>query len=347
VSGASFHLLDRTRLCGQIRSADFWHAGEVDTAERLLVLLGLLQRRLDWSADELADRLGVTSRTVRRDVTRLRSYGYPVEAFAGHGGGYQLGRGGKLPPLLLGDDETLAVALGLRTVSYAALADVDEAALSALGKIEQLLPNRLRERLDDLDSVTFTDLAPDHATDTSGHHVSFVTLARACATRTTTTFGYIDQRGAASRRQVEPVRLLHANRRWYLVAYDTDRDDWRTFRLDRLSDVDATSERFFERAGPDPAELLERTIPADSFTFQATVHVECSADEARQRVPRSIASITSSGEHCTLLIGTDDVPWLARYLLGLPWSFEVVEPPRLRSEVRTITRAISVRHRRR
>ena len=316
----------------------------MDTAERLLTLLGLLQHRLHWSADDLAERLGVTTRTVRRDVVRLRSYGYPVEAFGGHGGGYQLGRGGSLPPLLLDDDETLAVALGLGVVGAAAVAGIDDAAVSALGKIEQLLPVRLRTRLDDLGADTITRLVDVSAVRSDRR--AFTALARATSGRLVAGFGYVDGHGAESRRRVEPVRLVEVRRNWYLAAFDIDRHDWRTFRVDRISAVEIEAGRFPPRAGPDPVDLVSRAAPATSFVHRAVVRADAPASEVRLRVPPAIADIESDqfDGACTLVVGTDDLDWLAAYLFGLPWSFEVVEPPALRALVRERADAIARRH---
>jgi predicted DNA-binding transcriptional regulator YafY len=339
-------------LCGQFPSVENEKVFGMDTAERLLALLALLQRRLDWSADDLADRLNVTTRTIRRDVTRLRSYGYPVEAFAGHGGGYQLGRGGRLPPLLLGDDESLAVALGLRLCSFTALAGIDDAAVSALGKIEQLLPLRLRERLDHLDAVAIVGAHGRTADQGTADRRAFTTLARAAASRLGIEFDYTDQHGNRRRRHVEPVRLVHARAHWYLVGYDLHRDDWRTFRLDRLTKLDVTAQRFAERAGPDPMELVDAAAPPEAFAHVATVRLDSSAAEARKRIPSYIAEISSADDHCTLTIGTDDLTWLARYLISLPWTFEALAPDELRSEILSVAqtlvgRHVSTQHRRR
>ncbi len=275
----------------------------MDTAERLLRLLGLLQRRLDWSADELAERLGVTTRTVRRDVTRLRSYGYPIEAFAGHGGGYQLGPGATLPPLVLDPDEAVAVALGLRLTAYAGVDGIDDAAQSALAKIEKLLPLGSRERLEDFGSVVFAD----PATDTSTDRHNFTLITRAAATQQIVECDYVDQHGAATVRRLEPLQLVFANRRWYLAAFDLDRDDWRTFRLDRVSQPRLTSQRFRQRPGPDPAELVQRSAPPEAFAYQATIRAECDAETARDRIPASIAKIDPESDRCTLVIGTNDL----------------------------------------
>jgi predicted DNA-binding transcriptional regulator YafY len=312
----------------------------MDTAERLLRLLGLLQRRLDWSADELAERLDITARTVRRDITRLRSYGYPINAFAGHGGGYQMAPGATLPPLVFDPDEAVAVALGLRLTAYAGVDGLDESAQSALAKIEKLLPPQLRDRLDDLGSITFADLASDTVADRR----TFAVFTRGAATQHVVECAYVDQHGEATLRRLEPVQLLFANRRWYLAAYDLDRTDWRTFRVDRVSNAELTSHTFRQRPGPDPIELVRRAAPAESFRHQATIRLECRADKARRQIPASIATITEDGDHCELFIGTDDLAWLSRYLLLLPWDFEVITPEELRARIRRHARAVASRH---
>jgi predicted DNA-binding transcriptional regulator YafY len=314
----------------------------VDTAERLLGLLSLLQRRTHWPAEELAERLGITTRTVRRDVTRLRAYGYPVEAFAGHGGGYQLGRGSHLPPLLLDDDETLAVALGLSLVGYAAVDGLNDAATAAVTKIHQLLPAHLRTRLDALETVTFTGFA-----DRGARHdgKTFATLTRAASTHVTATFDYVDHHGVASQRHVEPTQLVRTQHHWYVVAFDLDRFDWRTFRLDRIGRPELTSQRCAERTGPDPREFVERRLPDDRFAHQASIFVDAPIDEVRAKVLPAIATVHADIEGTVVRVATDDLEWLACYLMGLPWPFRVREPTELRRIVRRRAADIAARHR--
>ncbi len=319
----------------------------MDTAERLLALLGLLQHRWHWSADELAERLEVTTRTVRRDVARLRTYGYPVEAFAGHGGGYQLGRGASLPPLLLDDDETMAVAFGLGVVGVAAttgVAGVDDAAVSALGKIEQLLPLRLRSRLDDLDAAT---VVPFRDQGSLPDRRLVMALAHAVSAGRVTAFDYVDGRGATSRREVEPVRLVRLRHAWYLAAFDLGRDDWRTFRLDRIASIDVTDARWSARPGPDPVELVSRAAPPSAFDHRAVVSIEAPPDEVRRIVSKAIADLepgSKDGRGTTATIGTDDLDWLAGYLMGLPWPFEVLAPDALRQRIADRAGALASRH---
>lgn len=340
VTGGKCHGNNARSLCGQKWSADSGTMLGMDTAERLLRLLGLLQRRLDWSADELAERLDVTTRTIRRDVSRLRSYGYQIEAFAGHGGGYHLGPGATLPPLVLDPDEAVAVALGLRLTAYAGVAGIDDAAQSALAKIEKLLPSGSRERVDEVRSVTFADLASD----TSTARGNFTVFTRAAATQQIVECDYLDRLGAATVRRLEPVQLVFANRCWYVAAYDLDRDDWRTFRLDRVSQPHVTSQRFRQRPGPDPAELVQQFAPPEAFAHQAKISAECTADTARRHIPASIAAVDPDGDRCRLTVGTDDLDWLTCYMLALPFAFEVEAPEELRTSVRRLARAIASRH---
>ena len=319
----------------------------MDTAERLLALLGLLQHRWHWSADELAERLEVTTRTVRRDVARLRTYGYPVEAFAGHGGGYQLGRGASLPPLLLDDDETMAVAFGLGVVGVAAttgVAGVDDAAVSALGKIEQLLPLRLRSRLDDLDAAT---VVPFRDPVSLPDRRIVMALAHAVSARRVTAFDYVDGRGTTSRREVEPARLVRLRHAWYLAAFDLGRDDWRTFRVDRITSIGVSDVQCSTRSGPDPVELVSRAVPASAFDHRAVVVIEAAPAEVRRLVSRAIADLepgSTAGHGTTATIGTDDLEWLAGYLMGLPWPFEVLEPDALRRHIADRAGALASHH---
>lgn len=310
----------------------------MDTAERLLALLGLLQHRAHWSADDLADRLRVTARTVRRDVARLRSYGYPVEAFAGHGGGYRLGSGANLPPLLLDDDEVLAVVVGLGAVGASAITGLDDAVVSALGKIEQVMPSRLRSRLDAVGTAVVDATGASVALGATVDRRTLTSLARAVSAQLITEFAYVDRLGRHTSRRVEPVQLVRMSRSWYLAAFDLVRDDWRTFRLDRISAIEVFPHHFVPRAGPDPVQLVSRSASPSAFAHRALVAVDAAAPEVRRRVPPAIGTIVAPGETVetdeagetgqrTLVeIGTDDLDWLVSYLIGLPWEVEVVEP---------------------
>jgi predicted DNA-binding transcriptional regulator YafY len=309
----------------------------MDSAERLLKLLALLEGRIDWTAEELARRLEVTPRTVRRDVNRLRNLGYPVAAVAGPGGGYSLGAGGKMPPLLLDDDEALAVALGLRVATTSAVGGLEDSSLSAMAKLEHVLPPRLRKKLEDVSESTISTLAVPA---TRADHTTLATAAGAIRARQRLRFAYTDGENRESHRHIEPARLVHTGRRWYLVGFDLDRDDWRTFRLDRASEPKATGIGVKSRKAPDPVELVQRGIAIDVWTHRASVKLDATVDEARRIIPVTIGMVEASGDGSHLLIGADDLAWLARYLLNLPFSLEVESPQELREELATIGREL-------
>lgn len=315
----------------------------MDTAERLLKLLGLLEGRIDWTAEELARRLEVTTRTIRRDIARLRDLGYPVEAVAGPGGGYRLGAGGKLPPLLLDDDEALAVALGLRVSATTAVGGLEDSSLSALAKLEHVLPARLRSRLEDISDATTSTLGASRS------QVDHATLALVAATirrRERLRLGYVDNEGNVTERHVEPLRLVHTGRRWYLVAFDLDRDDWRTFRLDRVSEPRATGMRAAARRAPDPVDLVQRGITVEAWRFPASVLLHASADRAGREIAPTVGKLEPiDGDSCRLVIGADEMGWLARYLLSLSMPFDVEGPPELRAELARIGDDLARRYR--
>jgi predicted DNA-binding transcriptional regulator YafY len=198
----------------------------LETSARLLRLLSLLQVRPEWAGADLAGRLGVTTRTLRRDVQRLRGLGYPVHATPGVAGGYRLGPGRALPPLLLDDEEAVAVVVSLRTAASHTVTGIEETSLRALAKLEQVLPARLRERTAALQLATVP--LPSHAPTVDPD--SLAVIAGACRSRQRLSFGYTDRQGSVSTRCVEPHRLVHDGHRWYLVARDPDRGDWRNFR---------------------------------------------------------------------------------------------------------------------
>jgi predicted DNA-binding transcriptional regulator YafY len=315
--------------CGQVLSAEFARLAEsMDTAERLLKLLGLLEGRIDWTADELARRLEVTPRTIRRDVTRLRDLGYPVEAVAGPGGGYRLGAGGKMPPLLLDDEEALAMALGLRVSATSAVGGLEDASVSAMAKLEHVLPARLRGRLEDISDATTSTLGSSRS---EVDHGTLATVASTIRKGERLRLSYVDNQRRESERHVEPVRLVHTGRRWYLVAFDLDRDDWRTFRLDRVSSPKPTGMRARSRRGPDPVELVQRGITVDSWRFRATLVLHVSKLVAEREIAPTVGTLEHVDETTSrLVIGADEIDWLVRYLLGLSFQFDVEEPQELR-----------------
>ena len=230
------------------------------TSVRLLRLLSRLQSRPFWRGRELAARMEATGRTVRRDVERLRSLGYPVDASAGTAGGYQLAAGGNLPPLLLDDDEALAVSLGLRLATGGTVQGMEEAALRAFAKLEQGMPARLRTRVRNLHAAVLP-LGPE------GPGVPYdrlVALAQACRSLQRQQFDYIDQDGRASRREAEPHALVSTEARWSLLAWDLLRGDWRTFRVDRIAGLPRAGERVLPRRVPggDAAAFVSRHLDA-------------------------------------------------------------------------------------
>jgi predicted DNA-binding transcriptional regulator YafY len=303
------------------------------TTERAFRLLALLQSRPVWTGTELAERLGVTTRSVRRDVDRLRELGYPVRATQGAGGGYQLGAGRALPPLLLDDDEAVAVAVSLRLAAGGTVAGASEAAVRTLTKLDQVMPARLRAEVRALhESIATVDLDPVRV---DGDVL--LLLARASRDAVRVGFDYEAHGGAASRRRVEPYRLVVTGRRWYLLAFDPDRDDWRTFRLDRMSSVTATTWRFRRREHPDPASFVQRAVVSAPYRYTARVRVHApGAIVAGQVTPRSASVEALDDDTCVLEAGADRLDALALHLVWLGHDFEVVEPEELRGALREV-----------
>jgi predicted DNA-binding transcriptional regulator YafY len=305
----------------------------LDASARLLRLLSILQLRPDWSGADLAGRLGVTTRTLRRDVQRLRELGYPVHASPGVAGGYRLGAGSALPPLLLDDDEAVAVAIGLRTAASQTVTGFEETALRALTKLEQVLPARLRERTA---AVALATVALPSLTPTVDPGV-LTTIARACAGRRRLTFGYSDRAGARTARTVEPHRLVHAGYRWYLVARDIERDDWRTFRLDRLESPATTGGRFVPRDPPDAASFVAAAITTAPYRFQARVLVHAPAAVIAAQVPPTTGMLEAVDEaSCLLTTGANDLDVIAVHLAMLGADFTVLDPPELTGHVQSL-----------
>lgn len=243
----------------------------IDTAARLLRLLSLLQAHQHWSAAALAARLEVSTRTVRADMQRLRSLGYAIDAAPGVSGGYRLRAGTTMPPLLLDDDEAVAVAVGLRTAAASGVAGIGEHATRAAGKLEGLLPARLRHRLRTLSTVA--DTVPNHRDPVPAE--ALATVAATCERSEQLRLDYLDRHHTSSHRRVEPHRLVHVSGRWYLVAYDLDRDDWRSLRVDRISPKTPTGPRFTPRElpGPDLATFVTRGRMAVLWNYRARVTV--------------------------------------------------------------------------
>jgi predicted DNA-binding transcriptional regulator YafY len=305
------------------------------TSGRLLELLSLLQGRRDWPGSELAERLEVSERTVRRDIERLRGLGYPVESLTGPTGGYRLRAGSALPPLLLDDEEAIAIAVGLRTAARASVTGIEEAAVRALVKLEQVLPARMRRRVRALGSATTT--LPVGGPTVDPQHLTVI--AAACRDSERLRFSYRRRDGTDSRREVEPHSLVNLGRRWYLVAWDRQREDWRTFRVDRLARPAATGVRFAPRTLPvrDAAAYVARSISSAPTRFEARVTLRAPAEEITSRVPAHWGTITPiDAQTCEYTTGDDDLGWLALRIGMLGVDFEVHEPPELAAHLLAI-----------
>jgi predicted DNA-binding transcriptional regulator YafY len=311
----------------------------LETSARLLRLLSLLQTPRSWTGAELADRLGVSGRTVRADVDRLRDLGYPVLATRGSVGGYRLGAGAALPPLLLDDEEAVAVTMGLRTASGGAIAGVEEASLRALAKLEQVLPSRLRHRISMLH--THTVAVPRDDTGPTVDPGVLTAIATACQRRERLRFDYLDHAGTATLRQVEPYRLVNWGRRWYLLAWDVERADWRTFRVDRVEPRVPTGPRFTPRELPegDPAAYVSRRVSAAAWRHRARVVVRAPAEVVLQRISPAVGTVERLDDQtCVLHTGADTIETLGVYLGLLDADFEVTGPPELVAHLTTLSR---------
>ncbi|KUO18717.1 helix-turn-helix transcriptional regulator, partial [Streptomyces dysideae] len=301
-----------------------------DTPARLLQLLSLLQTPREWPGGELAGRLGVSRRTVRRDVDRLRELGYPVQASKGADGGYRLVAGKAMPPLVLDDEEAVAIAVGLRAGAGHAVSGVDEASVRALAKLEQVLPSRLRHRVSTLQAATTPLTSGDGA---SIAPETLTVMASTVAGHERLRFAYRAADGTESRRLTEPYRLVSTGRRWYLVAYDLDRGDWRTFRVDRVSEPFATGARFAPREVPagSAAEYLRQSMYRQQRTYEMVVTFAASADFVAARLPAWLGTpepIDAGRCRVRATVG-DQVDWLAVRLAMVGCDFTVREPAEL------------------
>jgi predicted DNA-binding transcriptional regulator YafY len=309
------------------------------TSSRLLELLSLLQGRRDWPGAELADRLEISGRTLRRDIERLRQLGYPVESLTGPAGGYRLRAGAAMPPLLLDDEEAIAIAVGLRTAARASVTGIEETAVRALVKLEQVLPAHLRRRVGALGSAT---VAPPVAGPTvDPQHLTVI--AAACRDSECLRFAYRSRDGTDTRREVEPHTLVNLGRRWYLVAWDRRREDWRTFRIDRLTKPASSGVRFTPRRLParDAAAYVEQSIAGTPNRFEAKVTLHAGADEIKSRVPAYWGTIEPIDSHtCEYRTGDEDLRWLALRIAMLDVDFEVHEPPELIEHLGVLSRRL-------
>jgi predicted DNA-binding transcriptional regulator YafY len=306
-----------------------------ETSSRLLELLSLLQARRDWPGNELAGRLEVSGRTIRRDVERLRRLGYPVKSLTGPAGGYRLRAGSAMPPLLLDDEEAIAIAVGLRTAAGASVSGIEETAVRALVKLEQVLPAHLRRRVSALGEATLTLPAAGPRV----HPQALTVIAGACRDSECLRFAYRSRDGVDSRREVEPHSLVNRGHRWYLVAWDRRRGDWRTFRLDRVTRPASTGVRFHPRDLPakDAAAYVERSLAAAPTRYEAVLTLHVPAEEIASRVPAYWGAVEPiDGRTCRYTTGDDDLGWLAVRIAMLGVDFEVSEPPELVDHLRSL-----------
>ncbi|GAA4575585.1 helix-turn-helix transcriptional regulator [Planotetraspora kaengkrachanensis] len=307
----------------------------LETSARLLRLLSMLQSRPDWPGPELADRLGVTTRTVRRDVDRLRELGYPVESATGTAGGYRLGVGAALPPLLLEDEEAVAVAVGLRAAVTGSVSGIEETSLRALAKLEQVLPSRLRHRVAAMQSAILPLTGPGPAVDAN----LLAALAASCRAHEGIRFGY-----RQSTRRVEPYRLVHTGRRWYLLAFDLDRDDWRTFRVDRIDAAPQPGPRFAPRPEPgtDLVAFVSDALSSAPYRFQAKILFHAPIEVVAEHTSPTAGRLEKHDDRsCLFYAGAASLDQIAVYVALKGIDFQVLEPPELRDHVRTLAARLS------
>jgi predicted DNA-binding transcriptional regulator YafY len=293
----------------------------VEGTGRVLQLLALLSSRRGWTGDELADRLGVTDRTLRRDIDRLRLLGYQVDGTRGSAGGYDLRAGADLPPLFLDDDEAIAIVAALMVVSAHHSTGMDLSSTTALAKLHHVMPAPLIARMAAVQTAASAITSNRAAAVTAVDPESVAALAEAARDRMRVTFAYRGRDGRASERRIEPHHVITPGRVWYLVGYDLDRDDWRTFRIDRIADLSSTGHRFEVRPlpGGDPAAFLSQAIARTPMAHHARVHVPLGRDAVRARRPGVLVDrITPAGRHaCTVDLGADDLDSLVVQIVEL------------------------------
>lgn len=303
------------------------------TSVRLLRLLSLLQVRGEWSGVELADRLEVTTRTIRNDIGRLRELGYEISSRSGTAGGYRLSAGAVLPPLLLDDEEAVAVAIGLRVAASGSVTGLEETSLRALLKLEQTLPARLRPRLDAVRTSTVA-VGGGPSVDPE----TLTAVARACHDRQQLRFDYSARDGADQLRRVEPHRLVCTGRRWYLFAWDCDREAWRTFRADRIRPRLPAGPTFQPREPPeDAATHVVRGTGSLAWRHPAKIRLHAPMKLAAEQIPPPAGLLTPLSDHtCLFETGSDSLPNLIVFLTRLDIPFEVLDPPELQAHLRDL-----------
>jgi len=307
---------------------------------RLLELLSILQRGGEHAGPALARQLEVTERTVRRDVDRLRELGYAVDARRGSDGAYRLGPGGSaLPPLLLDEEEAIALAVCVRTAAGDSVRGVGVAAERALAKLRQSLSPRARTQAEALSAAT---VRLPMATGNEVDDAVLLEVSAACRTPERLHIGYRAASGIETERRVDPYRVVNVGRRWYLMAFDVDRQDWRTFRLDRILSVRRTGHGVHLVDPPDPVSYVSASIAIAPYRYQARVIVHAAADVVARTVPPSVGVIEELGpHHCRLEIGADDLDYLTVELGSLGHDFEVEAPDALRTHLAVVAARIA------
>ncbi|MGW4532879.1 helix-turn-helix transcriptional regulator [Nocardia sp. NPDC004340] len=310
----------------------------LETSARLLRLLSLLQTPREWSGADLAAQLEVDVRTVRRDIEKLRALGYPVDATPGSAG-YRLGAGANVPPLLLDDEEAVAVAMGLRTAAGGTIAGIEESSLRALAKLERVLPSRLRHRLTALQDATVSVPSGGPRVDPD----TLTTIAAAIRDQHRLRFDYRTHEGTeTSYRTIEPHRLVHHGRRWYLTGWDVDREDWRTYRVDRLTPRIPTGPRFTPREAPDAADQVSRGVTSAPYRYRARITLLTSADRAADVISPTVGVLEAvDANTCVLHAGANSLDAIAVYVAGFGFEFRVIEPPELVDRMRELSTLLS------
>ena len=302
---------------------------------RLLELLDALEGRSLVTGRELADQLGVDRRTVRRYVAALEELGFPVEGERGVGGGYRLRPGFRLPPLMLSDDEAIVVVLGLVAAGRLGLDSATPARDGALAKIHRVLPEELRHRVEALEDTLGFTAPPVSGAGVPGDVV--LSLADAIRRRRRVALGYRSFQGDESSRHLSPYGVVVHSGRWYLAAYDHDRSDLRTFRVDRIDGLAVLDDAAVPPAvGFDPVEHVGRSLARVPWPWHVEVRLELPLEQAARRLPATLAVLTAEGEGTRLEMGVSSLDWAASVLAGLGCTFTIAEPDELRANVRLL-----------
>ena len=305
-----------------------------NTSMRTLRLLSLLQTRRDWPGAELAGRLRVSPRTLRRDIDRLRELGYPIQAQRGTDGGYRLAAGTALPPLMVEDEEAVALAIGLQLAAHSAVEGIAESAVRALAKVVQVMPAPLRRRVEALGAMTVPARWGDPGR-TSVDPGILTAVAVACRDNERLRFSYTAADGQHTGRYVEPHRLVLLGHRWYLAGYDLTRHDWRSFRLDRLTAPRGTGARFRPRPLPaaDAAAFVRAGLDHVAAVYDVEVLVQAPAETVRQRIGRWAAVEPIDATRCRIRMTADSLDWPTMALGAVGAEFHVVSPAELLDRV--------------